>query len=134
MKSFHAGIKLHLARPVSIIRGIILPAKHPYKSFGNQRISSSISCIALSGRLLSPNACEIRSLQPSLGITGLLRITAHNLNLVRRDIALVVKLEGDILDKKGPDIVAEAVRIQMTLQVIQSVQTNKPNKQTQRLP
>lgn len=67
----------------------------------------------------------------SLGITRLLRITAHDLDFVGGDIALIVKLEGDILDKKGPDIVAEAICIQVTLQVLQSAHTAEPNHQTQ---
>ena len=45
----------------------------------------------------------------------LFRIAAHNLNLLRRDVVLIVQLEVDILDEERPDFVAEAVRIQMTL-------------------
>ena len=52
---------------------------------------------------------------PSLLIPRLLRVAAHNLDLLRRDIVLVVELEVDILDEERPDFVAEAVGIQMTL-------------------
>ena len=45
----------------------------------------------------------------------LFRIAAHNLNLLRGDVVLIVQLEVDILDEERPDFVAEAVRIQMTL-------------------
>ena len=45
----------------------------------------------------------------------LLRIAAHNLDLLRRDVVLIVQLEIDILDEERPDLVAEAVCIQMTL-------------------
>ena len=53
--------------------------------------------------------------QPSLLLPRLLRITAHDLDLLRRDIVLVVELEIDIFDEERPDFVAEAVGIQMTL-------------------
>ena len=53
--------------------------------------------------------------RPSLLLPRLLRIAAHNLNLVRRDVVLIIKLEIDILDEKRPDFVAKAVGIQMTL-------------------
>ena len=49
-------------------------------------------------------------------LTRLLCITAHDLDLIRRDIILIVQLEVDILDKERPDFVAEAVGIEMALQ------------------
>ena len=45
----------------------------------------------------------------------LLRIAAHNLDLLRLDITLIIELEIDILDQESPDLVAEPVCIQMTL-------------------
>ena len=51
----------------------------------------------------------------SLLLPRLLRIAAHNLDLLRRDVILVVELEVDILDEERPDFVAEAVGVQMTL-------------------
>lgn len=51
----------------------------------------------------------------------LLRIAAHNLDLLGCDIVLIIELEVDILDEERPDFVAEAVGIQMTLFV-----TNTP--------
>lgn len=44
-----------------------------------------------------------------------LRIAAHNLDLVGLDRSLILQLEVDILDEKGPDFIAEAVCVQMTL-------------------
>ena len=51
----------------------------------------------------------------SLLLPRLLRIAAYNLDLLRRDVILVVELEVDILDEERPDFVAEAVGVQMTL-------------------
>lgn len=48
-------------------------------------------------------------------LSRLLRITAHDFDLLRLDIVLVVELEVDILDEKRPDFVAESIRIQMAL-------------------
>ena len=60
------------------------------------------------------------SKKPSrLLLPRLLRIAAHNLNLLRRDIVLIVQLEIDILDKERPDLVAKPVRIQMTLFIVE---------------
>ena len=53
--------------------------------------------------------------RPSLLLPRLLRITAHDLDFLRRDIVLVVELEIDIFDEERPDLVAETVGIQMTL-------------------
>lgn len=54
--------------------------------------------------------------EPSrLLLPRLFRIAAHNLNLLRRDVVLIVQLEIDILDEERPDLVAKAVGIQMTL-------------------
>lgn len=56
------------------------------------------------------------SKKPSrLLLPRLFRIAAHNLNLLRRDVVLIVQLEIDILDKERPDLVAKAVGIKMTL-------------------
>ena len=49
-------------------------------------------------------------------LTRLLCIAAHDLDLIRHDIILIVQLEVDILDKERPDFVAEAVGIEMALQ------------------
>lgn len=48
-------------------------------------------------------------------LSRLLRIAAHDLDLLGLDITLIIELEVDILNKKSPDFVAEAVRIQMAL-------------------
>jgi hypothetical protein len=45
-----------------------------------------------------------------------LAVTAHDLDLVRlHSLARILHLEGDILDQKGPDLVAETVSIEMAL-------------------
>ena len=73
------------------------------------------------GRAIGPSLCifsflgETRPVCSILLLARLLRIAAHNLNLLRRDVVLVVQLEVDVLDEERPDFVAEAVRIQMTL-------------------
>ena len=64
----------------------------------------------------SLSVCDkIDSCNPALLLPRLLRIAAHDLDLLSRDIVLIVKLKIDIFDEKGPDFVAEAVGIQMTL-------------------
>ena len=64
---------------------------------------------------------KVRPSVPSLRISRLLRIAAHDLDLIRLHRVLIVQLEIDILDQKCPDIIAEAVGIQMTLRIPQSV-------------
>jgi len=44
-----------------------------------------------------------------------LGLTADNLDLGCLDLLRVVELELDILEYKGPDFIAEPVRVQMTL-------------------
>lgn len=46
-----------------------------------------------------------------------LAIAADNLHLVSEDIALIVQLEVNILDKERPHFVAESVGIQMALHI-----------------
>ena len=48
-------------------------------------------------------------------LTRLLVCAAHNLDLARLDGGLIVELEVDILDGKGPDVVAEAVGVEVAL-------------------
>lgn len=52
---------------------------------------------------------------PTLLLPRLLRITAHNLNLLRRHSILIIQLKVDIFNQKRPYFVAEAVGIKMTL-------------------
>lgn len=56
-----------------------------------------------------------RNEDPALGLAWALRVTANNLDPVGVDLIRVVKLEVDILDNERPDVVAEAVGIQMSL-------------------
>lgn len=51
-------------------------------------------------------------------LTELLVEAAHDLDLVRFERRLVVQFEVDIGELEGPDIVAEAVRIKMTLPLV----------------
>ena len=47
--------------------------------------------------------------------TGFLCIAAHDLDLLRLDIVLIIELEVDVFDKKCPNFVTEAVCVQVTL-------------------
>ena len=42
-------------------------------------------------------------------------IAAHYLHLLRLDRGLIIELEVDVFDQKRPDLVTEAVGIEMTL-------------------
>ena len=75
----------------------------------------SVPCLMCNRKDQQIRPLHILFPHPSLLLPWLLRIAAHNLDLVRRDIVLVVELEVDILDEERPDFVAEAVGIQMTL-------------------
>lgn len=44
------------------------------------------------------------------------RIAAHYLHLLRLDRRLVIELEVDVFDQERPNLVAEAVGIEMTLE------------------
>ena len=44
-----------------------------------------------------------------------LGIATNDLNLIRLNRRRILKLERDVLDQEGPDFVAEAVGIEMTL-------------------
>ena len=45
----------------------------------------------------------------------LLGVAAHDFDLLRLDIVLIVELEVDVFDEKGPHIIAEAIGIKMAL-------------------
>lgn len=49
-------------------------------------------------------------------LTRPLCIAAHNFDFLGLDIALVIKLEVDILNEESPDFVAESISIQVALQ------------------
>jgi hypothetical protein len=51
----------------------------------------------------------------ALGFTGALRVTADNLDSIGVDLVRVVELEVDILDNESPNVVTEAVGIEVTL-------------------
>lgn len=61
---------------------------------------------------LSPS---IRVLTHPLLLPRLFRITANNLDLLRRHGVLIIQLEVDVLDQKRPYFVAEAVGVKMPL-------------------
>ena len=73
-------------------------------------------------------------LQPRLLLPRLLRIAAHDLDLLRRDIVLIVELEVDVFDEERPDLVAEAVGIQMALWDCLLLAMNPTHKQQALLP
>lgn len=50
-----------------------------------------------------------------LCLPGSLAVTADDLDLVCRDLGLVVQLECNILDQERPNFVAESVGIEVTL-------------------
>jgi hypothetical protein len=56
----------------------------------------------------------------ALDLPGALCVTGDNLDAFRVDSASVVEFEVDILDNEGPDIVAEAVGVEMALQLPKS--------------
>lgn len=59
-------------------------------------------------------------------LTRLLGVAAHDLDLIRCDIILIVQLEVDILDEERPDFVAEAVGIEMALQACNVSHSPRP--------
>lgn len=66
-----------------------------------------------------PNA---KNDHPLKSLLRSLRVTADDLDLLRDNrSSAVLHLEGDILDKKGPHLVAEAVGIQGTLEAERNV-------------
>ena len=75
----------------------------------------SVPCLMCNRKAQQIRPLHIFPRDHSLLLPRLLRIAAHNLDLLRRHIVLVVELEVDILDEERPDFVAEAVGIQMTL-------------------
>ena len=50
-----------------------------------------------------------------LNLTGAFCVAADDLDTVRMDLLVVIQLEVDVLDDKGPDVVAEAVGVEMSL-------------------
>jgi hypothetical protein len=56
----------------------------------------------------------------ALHLPGALCVTGDNLDAFGVDSASVVELKVDILDNEGPDIVAEAVGVEMALQLPKS--------------
>ena len=51
----------------------------------------------------------------ALLLTRLLGVTAHNLDLVRWYIILIIELEIDVFDKECPDFIAKAIGIEVAL-------------------
>lgn len=51
----------------------------------------------------------------ALSLAGALRVTADDLDPVCMDLVCVVELEVDVFDDESPDIVAEAVGVEMSL-------------------
>ena len=59
----------------------------------------------------------LKVLLPHLSLSRLLRVATDDLDFLRLYIGLIVQLEVGVLDQEGPDFVAEAVGIEMTLSV-----------------
>lgn len=55
-----------------------------------------------------------------LGLARTLRVTGDDLDAVGMNLMGIVQLEVDILDNKGPYVVAEAVGIEMSLRSFKS--------------
>jgi hypothetical protein len=64
---------------------------------------------------MTQNPSKPRSLEDSLSLTRTFRVAADNLNTVGVDLVRVVELEVYVFDDECPDIVAEAVGIEMSL-------------------
>ena len=72
---------------------------------------------------------------PLLRISRTLAVAAHDLDLVRLNRrARVLHLEGDVLDQKSPDLVAEAVGIKMTLCHVSLATSALPHPITAQVP
>jgi hypothetical protein len=52
-----------------------------------------------------------------LGFARLLAVHSHNLYFIGMEIRGVIELEGDIFDDESPDIIAEAVGVQVALRM-----------------
>jgi len=63
----------------------------------------------------------------TLLLSGLLRIAAHDLDLLGLDVTLIVELEVHILNKERPNFIAEAIGIQMTLHGLLSATSPQPD-------
>lgn len=84
-----------------------------YPQVSSNAMFHDLSCISAAE---SPAPCPKTVFRhPSLLLPRLLRIAAHNLNLLRRNVILIIELEIDVLDEERPDLVAEPVGVQMTL-------------------
>jgi hypothetical protein len=51
----------------------------------------------------------------ALLLFALLVVATNDLDLISMNHGLVIKLEIDVFDNKGPDVVTEAVRVKMAL-------------------
>lgn len=49
-------------------------------------------------------------------LTSLFSVAAHDFDLLRLNVVLVIELEVDILDQERPDFVTESIGVEMTLQ------------------
>ena len=62
-----------------------------------------------------PTDCRNFQGAHGLGFPRPLGVTANNLDFIGLDRVLVVEFEVHILDQEGPDFVAEAIGVQVTL-------------------
>lgn len=62
-----------------------------------------------------PTDCRDFEEAQGLGLPRPLGVAANNLDSIGLDRVLIVKFEVHILDQEGPDFIAEAVGVQVTL-------------------
>lgn len=93
--------------PYSIVLDVI--PKCPIEEFKRPRRLSSV---------LSPvQPVSLPALRP-LYLARLLRIATDNLDLIGLELLTAITLESHVLDEECPDIIAEAVGLQMTLSLV----------------
>lgn len=65
----------------------------------------------------SLNSANRETLRTRLLLSRPFRVTGNDFDLVCRDtrVLSLLELERDLLDQKGPDLITEAVRVQMAL-------------------
>ena len=82
-------------------------------------VLSSFIRVVISAFFASPasefSKYKRRQKQTQLSLARTLCITADNLDAVGVDLVRVVELEVDVLDNEGPDVVTEAVGIEVAL-------------------
>lgn len=71
----------------------------------------------------SPHSSGVSRARDSYRVAGSFGVAADNFNLVGNKGVTVIELEIDILDEKGPHVVAESVCVEMALRSIRVFQS-----------